>query len=255
MTILLTNDDGIDSPGLAAARRALAQLGEVKVVAPLSARSCTGKSITIGRALRVVQARTLDGAPAQAVDGTPADAVMIALNALLKRRPRLLASGINLGSNIGLDDVLDSGTLGAAFEAAMRGIPSIAASYCMDGREPAEEDLREAGEVLRRVAEFVLKEGMPKGVDVISINVPQGFKLGSSPLRLTRISTKPRRSPYVRVEGGYAIKSWSLDLYPMDGEDTDVGAVKRGSLSITPISLKLPARRRGCEGLLKALQA
>jgi broad specificity polyphosphatase/5'/3'-nucleotidase SurE len=59
----------------------------------------------------------------------------------------------------------------------------------------------------------------------------------------------------VRVEGGYAIKSWSLDLYPMDGEDTDVGAVRRGSLSITPISLKLPARRKSCEELLKALQA
>ena len=254
--ILLTNDDGPLSPGLIAAKSVLAELEEVRVVVPRREQSCIGKAITAGRPVKVEEGRMLDGTPATVVDGTPADAVLIAFNKLLKLRPRLVVSGINLGPNLGLDDALDSGTLGAAFEAALRGAPSIAISYCMErgGREEVvEEDLREAGEVLRRVAKLILEGGMPKGVDVVSINIPRGFKLGSSPVRLTRLSKKPYRDLHVEVEGGYVIKQWGLDVYPVDEEDTDVEAVRRGELSITPISLRLPCRRKGCEPLLSAL--
>jgi len=254
--ILLTNDDGLGSPGLLAAKRALAQLGRVKVVVPLREQSCAGKAITVGRVVRVGRARTPDGGLATVVDGTPADAVLIALNKLVKRRPRLLVSGINLGPNLGLSDALDSGTLGAAYEAALRGIPSIAISYCMErgeGEELSEEELREAGEVLRRVASHVLRHGLPRGVDVVSINVPRGFKLRSSPARLTKLSSKPLKDLHVEAEGGYVVKAWGLDLYPGDVEGTDVEAVRRGELSITPISLRLPCMRKASEPLLKAL--
>lgn len=254
--ILLTNDDGPSSPGLLVARDVLASLGRVKVVVPLREQSCMGKAITVGRVVRVGRARMLGGGLAVTVDGTPADAVLIALNKLIKHRPRLLVSGINLGPNLSLSDAFDSGTLGATYEAALRGIPSIAISYCVErgrGGEPSDEDLAEAGEVLRRIASYVLKHGLPRGVDVVSINVPKGFKLGLSPVKLTRLSSKPLKDLHEEVDGGYAVKTWSLDLYPMDVEGTDVEAVRRGELSITPISLRLPSMRKGSEDLLKAL--
>ncbi|RLF09198.1 MAG: 5'/3'-nucleotidase SurE [Thermoprotei archaeon] len=254
--ILLTNDDGPGSLGLTIAKRALLELDDVVVIVPTREQSCIGKAITSGRVVKVGEARMLDGTLVAVIDGTPADVVLIAFNKLLKQRPRLLVSGINLGPNLGLDDALDSGTLGAAFEAALRGVPAIAMSYCMERgerEELIEEDLEEAGEVLRRVARFVLEEGMPRGVDVLSINVPVGFKLSSTPIELTRLSSKPYRDLHVEVEGGYVIKYWGLDIYGRDVEDTDVEAIRRGALSITPIALRLPSPRKSCRRLLEVL--
>ncbi|MEM4700167.1 MAG: 5'/3'-nucleotidase SurE [Candidatus Nezhaarchaeales archaeon] len=253
--ILLTNDDGPGSVGLEVARRYLSRVDEVFVVVPAREQSCVGKAITARGVGRVARAEAADGTPLVLVDGTPADAVLIALNKLLKRRPRLVVSGINLGPNLGLEDLLDSGTLGAAIEAALRGVPSVAVSYCIergDGAEVAEGELEEAGELLRRVAELIVKGGMPRGLSLLSINVPRGFKLGSSPVALTRLSTKPRRDVHVEADGGYAVGRWGLDVYPRDREGTDVEAVRRGALSITPISLA-PLRLRAAEERIKAL--
>ncbi|MCX8204690.1 MAG: 5'/3'-nucleotidase SurE [Candidatus Nezhaarchaeota archaeon] len=253
--ILLTNDDGPRSIGLRVARRALSRLDEVFVVVPMREQSCVGKAVTVSRAVRVEEGVMDGGASLTMVDGTPADAVLIALNKLLKQKPRLVVSGINLGPNLGLEDLLDSGTLGAAFEAALRGIPSIAVSYCVErgGEGVVEEEVEEAGEVLRRAAEFVTERGLPRGLSLLSINVPRGFKLGSSPIAITKLSTKPRRDIHVEEGGGYAVKSWGLDVYPEDEEGTDVEAVRRGALSITPISLRVPCLRRVAEPLARAL--
>ncbi|RLF11723.1 MAG: 5'/3'-nucleotidase SurE [Thermoprotei archaeon] len=256
MNILLTNDDGIRSPGLLAARKALEELGKVMVVSPDREYSCIGKAITAGRVIKVRKTRMADGKLAYAVSGTPADSVLIALNKLLRRKPRLLISGINLGPNLGMDDALDSGTLGAAFEAALRGIPSIAVSYCMvrgEGEELVIDDLSAAAEVTKRLAESVLKNGMPRGVDVLSVNVPKGFRLGSTPVKVTKLSLKPYRDLHVEEDGGYIIKSWTLDVYP-DDPGSDVEAVKEGALTITPIKINFPCKLKGLETILRSLQ-
>ncbi|RLF15734.1 MAG: 5'/3'-nucleotidase SurE [Thermoprotei archaeon] len=257
-SILLTNDDGVFSPGLLAIKRELEGLCEVLVVAPQREQSCIGKAITAGRVIKVERVKLSDGTVAYSVDGTPADAVLIALNKILERKPTLLVSGINLGPNLGLDDALDSGTLGAAFEAALRGVPSIAVSFCMARRglddKVDSEGLAVAAKVARRIVEEVLRRGFPRGVDVLSINVPQGSKLGLTPVRLTRLSTRPYRDLHVEDVEGYRIAAWGLDVYEDDEPSTDVGAVKEGAISITPIKLRLPSRRRGLEWLVQCLQ-
>lgn len=129
MAILLTNDDGVDAPGLAALAEALAGLDELAVSAPASNKSGVGMSITLGRDIKVVkQPDGPGGIPRYSVDGTPADAVKYGLQHLLRgKEPRLVVSGINLGPNLGIN-VRCSGTVGAAFEAVIAGIPALAVS-------------------------------------------------------------------------------------------------------------------------------
>ena len=253
----MTNDDGVRSLGLLELKRALEGVGELLIVAPSREYSCIGKAITVGRPIRVEEVELADGTPAYAVDGTPADAVIIALDKLLGRRPRLLVSGINLGPNLGLDDALDSGTLGAAYEASLRGVPSIAISYCMSRRgaedEVDVEGLREAGKVARAVVEEVLESGFPRGVDVISVNVPQGFKASMGLVRATRLSAKPYRELHVESIDGYLTREWGLDVYPEDDAEADVEAVRRGEVSVTPIKLALSASPREVEGVVRGV--
>ena len=255
--ILITNDDGVSSPGLLELKRALEGLGELLVVAPSREYSCIGKAITVGRPIKVEEVELADGTQAYVVDGTPADAVIIALDKLLKCRPRLLVSGINLGPNLGLDDALDSGTLGAAYEASLRGVPSIAISYCAP-RKGAEDEvdvegLREAAKVARAVVEEVLERGFPRGVDVISVNVPHGFRAGGAPIRATRLSAKPYRELHVESSDGYVTRGWELDVYPEDEEGVDVEAIRRGEVSITPIRLALSASPKKVERVVRGV--
>ena len=121
--ILVANDDGIDSAGLSALAAALEQLGEVWIVAPRTPQSAMGRALTLFKPINVIQKKT----HCYAVDGTPSDCVNIALNRLLPDRPALVVSGINTGPNMG-DDIPYSGTVAAAFEAAIRGIPAMAVS-------------------------------------------------------------------------------------------------------------------------------
>ena len=125
MRILLTNDDGITSRGLFAAKKALDEVGEVSVIAPDSNRSAVGRGITIDRALTVTEVELRDGSRGYATDGTPVDCVRFAELGLLGERPDLIVAGINYGVNLG-DDVTYSGTVAAAFEGIVLGIPAIA---------------------------------------------------------------------------------------------------------------------------------
>jgi 5'/3'-nucleotidase SurE len=129
-TILLINDDGIESPGLISLKERLEKLGEVFVVAPRDERSGIGKAITSSGYVRIMEARLKDGSKVYATSGTPADAFLLALNKILRHPPDLLVAGVNFGPNLGIDDLLNSGTLGAALEAAIHDIPAIAVSYC-----------------------------------------------------------------------------------------------------------------------------
>src|SRR5438105_5778795 len=137
MLILLTNDDGIRAPGLVAMYRELTKLGEVQVVAPETVQSATGHGITVGTPLLTDRVTVEDAFTGTAVDGRPADCVKLAIAKLLPRQPDLVVSGINSGANVGIN-VIYSGTVAAAIEAAFLGLPSIAVSLYLRNDRPAD---------------------------------------------------------------------------------------------------------------------
>jgi 5'-nucleotidase len=231
--ILVSNDDGIQSAGLAALADALAPIGEVVVAAPDREQSACSHSLTLQRPLRIEEI-----APARySIDGTPTDCVNLAVNGILRRRPALLVSGINRGANLG-DDVTYSGTVSAAMEGTLLGIPSIAVSQIGRGSF----DFRVAAVFAKRVAEWVLAEGLPPDT-LLNVNVPQRED-GAEPsgVLLTRMGRRrygdaivenvdPRGRKYYWIAG---------DETPFVAEEgTDFHAVNRGLISVTPIHLDL----------------
>src|SRR3954464_8267128 len=168
MLILLTNDDGIRAPGLVALYRELVKLGEVQVVAPETVQSATGHGITIDAPL-LTDRVTVEGAfTGVAVDGRPADCVKLAVLKILPRMPDLVVSGMNSGANVGIN-VLYSGTVAAAIEAAFLGLPSIAVSLML--KNDIETDYARGAKLAIRTIRQVLDAGV-KGGQMISINLP-----------------------------------------------------------------------------------
>lgn len=239
--ILLSNDDGVDSAGLAALAASLAGLGTIAVVAPVEEQSAVGHSITIRSPIRT-HAWPFDGPDgevwARAVSGTPADCVKIAVQRLLPRAPDLVVSGINHGPNTAVN-VLYSGTVSAATEATILGIPAIAMSHA--AWSPT--DFEAAGRAARRLAERVLEVGLPRGV-LLNVNVPEGSVDDVTELRSTRQARArwieefeerfdPTGRPYYWLGGRFE----SLD----DGEDTDLAAIADGAVSVSPLHYDLTA--------------
>ena len=227
--ILVTNDDGVHAAGLDALAGALDELGEVYVVAPDREQSAVGHALTLHRPLRV----TTVGERRFSVNGTPSDCVNLAVLGLLPERPVLVAAGINHGSNLG-DDVTYSGTVSAAMEGTLLGVPSMAVSQS----DPETGTLEGAQAVAKLVASRVLVEGLP-GKTLLNINVPAGPLAG---IRMTRLGhrvyqekvvreTDPRGLPYYWIGAGPPV--WSED------EASDIAAVHRGMASVTPLHLDL----------------
>jgi 5'-nucleotidase len=231
--ILVSNDDGIHSAGLAALTIALEPIGEVVVVAPDREQSACSHALTLHRPLRIDEVQ-----PGRfAVDGTPTDCVNLAVNAIVKRRPALLVSGINRGANLG-DDVTYSGTVSAAMEGTLLGIPSIAMSLI--GR--ATFDFAVSASFAARLARWVLEHGLPPDT-LLNVNVPQEFE-GAAPraVALTRMGRRrygdaivekldPRGRKYYWIGGE--------DVPFVAEEGTDFHAVHQGLISVTPIHLDL----------------
>ncbi len=227
--ILVTNDDGVHAPGLAALASALEELGDVYVVAPDREQSAVGHALTLHRPLRV----TILGERRFSVNGTPSDCVNLAVLGLLPERPVLVAAGINHGSNLG-DDVTYSGTVSAAMEGTLLGVPSMAVSQV----DPETAGLEGAQAVAKLVASRVLVEGLPSKT-LLNINVPAGPLAG---IRMTRLGhrvyqekvvreTDPRGLPYYWIGAGPPV--WSED------EASDIAAVHRGLASVTPLHMDL----------------
>ncbi|HEV8530443.1 MAG TPA: 5'/3'-nucleotidase SurE [Methylomirabilota bacterium] len=227
--ILVTNDDGVHAPGLAALASALEELGDVYVVAPDREQSAVGHALTLHRPLRV----TTLGERRFSVNGTPTDCVNLAVLGLLPERPVLVAAGINHGSNLG-DDVTYSGTVSAAMEGTLLGVPSMAVSQV----DPETAGLEGAQAVAKLVASRVLVEGLPSKT-LLNINVPAGPLAG---IRMTRLGhrvyqekvvreTDPRGLPYYWIGAGPPV--WSED------EASDIAAVHRGLASVTPLHMDL----------------
>ena len=174
--ILLTNDDGVTSRGLFAAKQALERVGRVEVIAPDSNRSGSARSITIHRSLTVTEVQLRDGSTGFATDGTPVDCVRFGDLGLVGERPDLIVSGINYGYNLG-DDVTYSGTVAAAFEGILLGIPGIAVSQGAptasgsDFRRHEAYDFGPAAAILPDLVEQIAEHGLPGGT-ILNVNVP-----------------------------------------------------------------------------------
>lgn len=259
--ILLTNDDGINSPGLLTLKRELEGLGELFVVAPENERSGIGKAIS-SSLVKVRELTLADGSKAYSITGTPADAFMLAKYKILGEDPDLLVAGINLGPNLGIDDFFTSGTLGAAIEAAIHGVPAIAVSYCIErffeGQDKASlanmEVLELTAKIAAKTAEYLLKYGMPFDVDIISINVPE--KISSVDFEATTLSYKGYLDLFTKRGEGYIIDQWVLADYPDDVKGTDIYTVKkRKRISITPIKLRFIHNTEGIGKLIQFLNA
>jgi len=250
MRIVLTNDDGIDAPGLVAARKALEGIGDVLTVAPDRNRSGVGRSISFGRSLRVEEREMSDGAQGYACSGTPVDCVRLVALGLMDFEPDIVVSGINHGENLG-DDITYSGTVAGALEGIVIGVPGIAVSLSV-GRpwhETVEEEYMglDDGLNFEPVAEFTARlakvalNGLPKG-RILSINAPN---LPASKLRGARVTRLGRRfykDELVEVrdeEGrlGYDIYNNPPGHHPEEG--TDFAAIENAEISVTPIHLEL----------------
>lgn len=228
--ILLTNDDGVAAAGLSALRRAVLDLGDVVVVAPATQQSATSHSITLVRPLRHEDL----GGGVHSVDGTPADCVYLALfeERFLPRRPDLVLSGINHGTNLG-SDVFYSGTVAGAREGAMRGIPSIAFSFA------GAEGFDVCAPLLRDMAQRLLDCDKPVGQTVLlNVNFPAAPTRGVRPTTLGRQlyseRVVARRDPAGREYfwiGGSVVHD-SID------EGSDVAALRDGFVSVTPLVLE-----------------
>lgn len=232
--ILVCNDDGIFSPGIKALAEIADEFGDVEIIAPDRQQSAVGHAITIQTPLRARSFRVDDRFNGQAVSGTPADSIKLAHNQLLNRKPDLVVSGINHGSNAGIN-ILYSGTVSAATEGTILGYPSIAVS-CTDFKEDA--DLSGAKEATRKVIGYVLNHGLPKGV-TLNLNAPAGPLKGIKWVRQAN-------SRYVeefegRVDPNNRSYYWMTGKFQLLDKDekNDISVLEQGYASLTPIQYDL----------------
>ena len=229
--ILITNDDGIDSPGIRALERSLAPLGCIRTAAPMVEQSASSRRITLRRPIRYLPA----GAGRYGVDGTPCDCVMMAITLLLDERPALVVSGINNGPNLG-ENIYYSGTVAAAAEGAKYGIPAMAVS--VDQR--VDIDYRPPARIAAGLASRVLENGLAPGI-VLNVNVPSGKIAGVS---VTRQCRKISRNLMVETRDPWDRPYyWMHEEVPLhEAEDgSDYAAVREGLVSVTPLHFELTA--------------
>lgn len=244
MKILITNDDGVNSSGIMAAKKAVEDLGSIDIVAPATQQSGIGHALTLFEPIRVTSTNLIDGTEAYSVSGTPTDAVIIGIFEIASVKPDIIISGINVGENLGMSELTTSGTIGAAMEAAAHGIPALSVSLQVnrgdikfhDGH--VDLDFSYAQKVTRRVFRIIAQKGLPAGADFVNLNIPSSPD--SDRIKLTRLGKRmyqihiekrldPRGRPYYWIDG-----------VPMENDDpgTDVHVLREENCAtLTPISL------------------
>ncbi|QHI70264.1 5'/3'-nucleotidase SurE [Tichowtungia aerotolerans] len=240
MKILISNDDGIHAPGISALYHAVGELGDLTVVAPDVERSAAGHSITLSDPIKCIPVEKEDGVSGYAISGTPADCIKLAVRALMEDAPPdLVLSGINLGSNTGIS-VLYSGTVSAATEGVILGIPGVAFSLCTYRDPQWDMAKRVALEITRKL----MKHPIPPGL-LLNVNMPN---LPYDELKGVKV-TRMGRSRFIekfhkRLDPQGRTYYWlDGDLEVQDsGDDIDIHAVRDGYVSITPIHFDLTAR-------------
>jgi 5'-nucleotidase len=238
MRILVSNDDGYLAPGLAALVRACEGLGQVSVVAPEQNCSGTSNSLTLWRPLQVFQGSN----GFSFVNGTPSDGVHIALTGLLPERPDLVVSGINQGPNMG-DDTIYSGTVAAAMEGYLFGIPAIAFSQGSHGWQ----HLDAAAAVARRVIQAVMHKPRPEGAFLLNVNIPCRADANELPWEVTRLGRRHASEPVIRAQSPRGEPLYWIGP-PGDareaGQGTDFHALSQSRVSITPLQVDLTDHAR-----------
>ncbi|HEX8323922.1 MAG TPA: 5'/3'-nucleotidase SurE [Tepidisphaeraceae bacterium] len=243
MLILLTNDDGISAPGILAMYHALTELGEVHVVAPETVQSATGHGITLSTPLLTSRVTMAEGVVGTAVDGRPADCVKLAVSQLLPRRPDLVVSGINSGANVGIN-VVYSGTVAAAIEAAFLGLPAVATSLLL--KRDVVADYAAAARGTLHAIRDLLDRGLPAGA-VASINLP-ALKPDerSRGLKYCRQCTRPWADTYEkRLDPRGRPYFWNSSVFSLGttDSDTDVAYLRDGWTTVTPLQFDLTEHR------------
>ena len=238
--ILISNDDGYLAPGIAALVRACEGLGDIDVVAPEQNASGTSNALTLQRPLSVFEARGHDVQGFRVVSGTPSDCVHVALTGLLGRRPDLVLSGINNGANMG-DDTLYSGTVAAAMEGYLFGVPAIAFSLVEKGWA----HLEAAAATARAIVESVLDaraRGAAEAPFLLNVNIPARADAAALPRVVTRLGRRHASEPVIRQtspRGDTIYWIGPAGDAREAGEGTDFHAVASGRVSITPLQVDL----------------
>jgi 5'/3'-nucleotidase len=249
--IMVTNDDGVTSPGIIALADAASSLGSVMIIGPDGEQSAAGMSLTFNRPLRVTKVR-VGHRVCYAVSGSPADSTMIGIHSILPRRPDAVASGINLGENLTIQDIFASGTVAAALSAALLGIPAIAFSMeipqdrsIMHGRKHPNFSI--PAKIAAEILGEVLDSGLPRGADMLNVNFPWGTNW-RTPVKITSLEARkwrdyvlerddPRGRPYFWLWGS---------RMPNFRKDSDAFAVhKLKAISISPLSLDFTPNKTG----------
>lgn len=234
--ILVSNDDGYDAPGIKELAKQMKLIGDVAVVAPDRQNSAVSSSLSVAKPLRVKRLIE-DDTDIYIVDGTPTDNVKIAIHELLDRKPDLVVTGINHGANTSVN-VLYSGTVGAAIEGMIAGIPSIAFSLASHSYKT---DLKAAGKYSKIIAEKILKTSVPNGT-LLNVNIPAIDEEEIKGIKLTHLSNSkwidkydkrydPFNREYFWFAGEYVI-------YEDDTDDADDHALTNGFVSVSPIKIE-----------------
>jgi 5'-nucleotidase len=252
MRILITNDDGVTSEGVFALKKALESKHEVTVIAPDRNWSISGHSRTMDRPLRVFEVKLADGSTAFSTDGTPADCVALASLGFLNDKPELVISGINHGNNLG-DDITYSGTVAAAMEGIISGIPSIAVSMNTSPEWPVHMGASFVARMVDRIVEYELARDI-----LLNVNIPNLSEEEIKGVQITRLGKRiygdelivredPRGNKYYWIGGTILPNEHRV-------EGTDVTAIDDGYISITPIHMDLTSTREDVWTLLRKIE-
>jgi 5'-nucleotidase len=235
--ILVTNDDGVQAPGIFALTQALRSLGEVEVVAPATNQSASGHKKTLFQDIPVESTTLRDDTPALAVTGSPADCIALSALGMTRWPVDIVVSGINRGANMG-QDITYSGTVTAALEAAIHGVPAVAVS--LDNQKANNiEDYTTAARVAATVVRMVLQKSLPR-FTILNLNIPANGPVPA--IRLTRQGLRIYRDELEKAGDVYRIVG-PEPTGVTDEEGTDLWAVHNGYASLTPIHLDLTAAR------------
>ncbi|MDQ3933576.1 MAG: 5'/3'-nucleotidase SurE [Actinomycetota bacterium] len=243
MKVLLTNDDGIQATGLNVLRKALLEVPgiELSVIAPNSNRSATARSITTRQPLWVEEIEFEDGTTGFATDGTPVDCVRFSVLGLVER-PDLIVSGINHGTNLG-DDITYSGTVAAALEGVVLGIPALAASQQssggeMDFRAGLHFDFDEGAAFVARLVEEIERVPIPEGT-LLNVNVPGGDAVGARVCRLGKRIYRDKLELTEEADGRKRYRIYGERPGHHEEEGTDFAALSEGRIAVTPLHFDL----------------
>ncbi|MEX1071796.1 MAG: 5'/3'-nucleotidase SurE [Anaerolineales bacterium] len=242
MQILVTNDDGVTHPGLLALVKSMKTLGDVTVLAPDHNWSASGHVKTLHRPLRVRPTKLPDGTPAFMSDGAPSDCIALAVLGYIEKKIDLVVSGINPHANIG-DDVTYSGTVTAAMEAAISGLPAFAISMDSPINLHGERDYSAAAEIGLRIARRVAIGSLPRNT-LLNVNVPYLPLEQIKGVRVTRLGLRVYRDKLVRRDDPQGNPYFWIGGEAPTGvpeEGTDVGALNEGFVSITPLQMDMTA--------------